>query len=135
MQQFRGLPVYDGGFAASQPCPPGVKKCVRISTSNPTWPKRSSVETFMARLAFKGPQAIMRPDPTVRTWPAIVPSGPDAEVLKLAASKGVDIAPGEGQLLAAAAMMAATAAAVVPLRWQRRQHSGGSSGSTLVWQE
>jgi hypothetical protein len=95
--QFRGLPVYDGGFAAQQPCPPGVKMCVRISSSNPVWPKRSSVETFMARMVSKGPVAIVRPDPTIRSYPPITPTGsngPDPELLKLAASKGVDIAPG-----------------------------------------
>lgn len=95
--QFRGLPVYDGGFAAQQPCPPGVKLCVRISSSNPVWPKRSSVETFMARLAFRGPAAIVRPDPTIKSYPPITPTGsdgPDPELVKLAASKGVDIAPG-----------------------------------------
>lgn len=97
--QYRGLNVYDGGFAMSQPCPPGVKTCVKISTSNPAWPKRSSVETFMARLAFRGPQAIMRPDPTIRKYPPIEPTGsngPDPAMVHLAASKGVDIAPGEG---------------------------------------
>lgn len=95
--QFRGLPVYDGGFAAQQPCPPGVKLCVRISSSNPQWVKRSSVETFMARLLARGPVAIMKPDPTIRSYPPITPTGsdgPDPELVKLAASKGVDIAPG-----------------------------------------
>lgn len=97
-KQFRGLPVYDGGFAAQQPCPPGVKTCVRISTSNPAWPKRSSIETFMARIAVRGPMAVVNANPRVRSWPAITPTGSDGAdpaVVALAAEKGVDIAPGK----------------------------------------
>lgn len=93
------LQVYDGGFASHQPCPPGVKRCIKISTSNPAWAKRTGVETFMARILAKGPQAIMAPDPTVRKFPAITPTGsdggPDPAMVQLAAEKGVDIAPGE----------------------------------------
>lgn len=37
VKHFRGLPVYDGGFANNQPCPPGVKTCVKVSISSPAW--------------------------------------------------------------------------------------------------
>lgn len=101
-KQFRGLPVYDGGFAAGQPCPPGVKTCIRISTSNPAWPRRSSVETFMARVAMRGPMAVVTPNPAEKSYPPIMPTGsnggPDPELVKLAASKGMDIAPGKGSV-------------------------------------
>jgi hypothetical protein len=32
---FRGQPAFDGAFTAPQPCPPGVKYCIRIASSNP----------------------------------------------------------------------------------------------------
>jgi predicted acylesterase/phospholipase RssA len=34
---FRGQPAFDGGFSNSQPCPPGVKYCIKIASRNPPW--------------------------------------------------------------------------------------------------
>lgn len=98
---YRGLPAYDGGFASQQPCPPGVKYCIKISTSNPAWPKRSSVETFMARAARRGPLALIQPNTQIKHYPPITPTGsdgPDPAMVQLAASKNIDIAPGESQM-------------------------------------
>jgi len=34
---FRGMQAYDGFFSNDQPCPPGVKACLKISSKNPPW--------------------------------------------------------------------------------------------------
>lgn len=95
---FRGLQVYDGGFASQQPCPPDVSHCIRVSTSNPAWPRRSTVSTFMARVAMRGPLALVASNSRVKKYPPIVPTGRDGAdpaMIKLAADAKVDIAPGK----------------------------------------
>jgi hypothetical protein len=34
---YRGMEAYDGFFSDSQPCPPGVKACIKINSKNPPW--------------------------------------------------------------------------------------------------
>lgn len=104
--RYRRLDAYDGGFAEPQPCPPTVKHCIRISTRNPSWPERVSLEGMLpgmiSRLGFRSGAAQLLglglKQEASRSYPPLIATGsdgqPDPQLLKLAASRGVDIAPG-----------------------------------------
>lgn len=106
---FRGLPAFDGGWTQRQPCPPGVKYCIRISSRNPSWPQNRGVGGFLSILGRVGNINAASTDSSGRSGSAsavslekssmtFVSTGgvgqPDADLIRLAAESDMDIAPG-----------------------------------------
>jgi hypothetical protein len=100
---MQGMEAFDGGYSLQQPCPPDVKFCIRISSKNPAWPQNRGIGSFLSllgRLGNGGSSSSSGSSSTeaASSYPAIQSTGPDGkpdpQLLQLAASSNVDIAPG-----------------------------------------
>lgn len=94
---FRGTRVNDGGFSLFNPCPPGVQRCIKVSSRSPVWPERErtiAVATTAVGVAKALHESSRR---SARSF-TITSTGPDGKadpaLLQLAREAGVDIAPG-----------------------------------------
>ncbi|WIA18357.1 hypothetical protein OEZ85_009822 [Tetradesmus obliquus] len=98
---FRGMEAFDGGYSLQQPCPPDVKYCIRISSKNPSWPQNRGIGSFfslLGRLGSSSSSSSSSITEAASSYPAIQSTGadgkPDPNLVQLAASSNVDIAPG-----------------------------------------
>lgn len=100
---FRGLPAFDGGWTMSQPCPPDVKYCIRISSRNPSWPQNRGIGGFLSMIGRVGNSYTESSNTESGATPKkraakIVSTGPngqpDLALVQLAAQNNMDIAPG-----------------------------------------
>jgi hypothetical protein len=95
------MEAFDGGYSLQQPCPPGVQYCIRVSSKNPSWPQNRGMGSFLSllgRLGGGGSSSSSTVTEAASSFPAIQSTGPggkpDPQLLQLAASNNVDIAPG-----------------------------------------
>jgi hypothetical protein len=99
------MEAFDGGYSLQQPCPPDVKYCIRVSSKNPSWPQNRGIGSFLSLLGRLGGSSSSSSSSSSSTvseaassYPTIQSTGPDGEanpqLLQLAASNNVDIAPG-----------------------------------------
>jgi hypothetical protein len=98
---MQGMEAFDGGYSLQQPCPPDVQYCIRVSSKNPAWPQSRGIGSFLSLLGRLGGNSGGSSSSSTEAainYPTIQSTGPDGkpdpQLLQLAVSNNVDIAPG-----------------------------------------